>query len=224
MRIGFVLFDHVTQLDAMGPLQFLSRLPDVDAVTVAKTREPVSTDCPVSLVPTHGFSDIGSLDMVCVPGGFGVRDVLNDGEFMRWLSEACAGAEYVTSVCTGALLLGGAGLLRGKRATTHWAYTDLLKTCGAIYQPGRTVRDGNLFTGGGVTAGIDFALTIARDLHGEDVAQRLQLGLEYDPAPPVNAGSPRSAPSQTLASLKRFYRQPVAKTRAALERQLETLP
>jgi cyclohexyl-isocyanide hydratase len=140
-----------------------------------------------------------------------------DDAFMEFLSESGDRAEYVTSVCTGALLIGAAGFLRGRRATTHWAYCDLLADCGAIYEKARVVRDGNIFTGGGVTAGVDFAFTIAKELHGEEVAAGLQLGLEYDPAPPMDCGHPDKAAPAIHSYLKTFYAPAVADTQAALK-------
>lgn len=216
MRIGFLLFDNLTQLDLMGPLQVLSRLPNSETVTIAKRRAPVTTDCPIDLMPSHDFKTAGALDLVCVPGGFGIRDALADDTFMEFLHASGQAAEYVTSVCTGALLIGGAGFLRGKRATTHWAYCDLLSDCGAVYEKARTVRDGNIFTGGGVTAGIDFAFTIAMELHGQEVAEGLQLGLEYDPAPPIDRGHPDKASPSIHTHLIERYSKAVAQTQAAL--------
>lgn len=216
MRIGFLLFDNLTQLDLMGPLQVLSRLPGAEALTIGKTLAPIKTDCPVNLVPSHDFETAGALDMICVPGGFGIQQALTDDEFMEFLTSSGQGAEYVTSVCTGALLIGAAGFLRGKRATTHWAYCDLLSDCGAVYEKARTVRDGNIFTGGGVTAGIDFAFTIAMELHGRETAEGLQLGIEYDPAPPIDSGHPDKASPAIHAHLIERYSKPVAETQTAL--------
>ncbi|MEO0321148.1 MAG: DJ-1/PfpI family protein [Pseudomonadota bacterium] len=220
MKIGFLLFDSVTQLDMTGPLQFLSRLPDADAMTIAKEKRLIETDCPMAIMPTHGFDDAPPLDMICVPGGFGVVPAIRDAETIDFVKTQGANAEYVTSVCTGALILGAAGLLTGKRATTHWAYTSLLALFGATHTPGRVVRDGNTFTGGGVTAGIDFALTVAAALHGDDMAQTMQLGLEYDPHPPFNAGTPDTAPSAILDQLNDRYEAPLTETKAALEAAL----
>ena len=198
MNIAFVLFPNVTQLDLMGPLQVLSRLPDSTVHVVASSREPVATDCGVAIVPTAAFDDVGEVDLLCVPGGYGVADALDDPALMSFVRERGARAQWVTSVCTGTFILGVAGLLDGKRATTHWAYRDLLTAFGATPVDERVVRDGKLMTGGGVTAGIDFALTVVAELHGEELAQRIQLALEYDPAPPTNAGSPRVAPASIL--------------------------
>ncbi len=221
VRIGFLLFDNLTQLDLMGPLQVLSRLPDCEAITIADHIRPIKTDCPVDFIPSHDFQTAGALDMVCVPGGFGIAQALADDRFMDFLRKSGEGADYITSVCTGALLLGGAGFLSNKRATTHWAYAEVLKDCGAIYQQARIVRDGNIFTGGGVTAGIDFAFTLAKEICGADIAEAIQLGLEYDPSPPMNAGTPDKAKPEILAALQTRYESPVAQTRDALRQRLE---
>ena len=217
MQIGFILFPNVTQLDFTGPLQVLHRMPGATTSIIAKTPESVPSDCGLGLMPTHTFETAPKLDMVCVPGGFGVVDALQDPETMDFVREAGSGAEYVTSVCTGALILGGAGLLTGKKATTHWAYTDLLSVFGATYTPGRVVRDGNTFTGGGVTAGIDFAYTIIADLVDQRTAEALQLGLEYNPQPPTGTGHPDVAPEKLTHAMRQHYEEPVSRTRAALE-------
>ena len=205
MNIGFVLFPHVTQLDFTGPLQVLHRLPGATTHILAKSREPVPSDCGLSLVPTGTFAEAPLLDMICVPGGFGVTEAIEDAETMAFVRAAGAKATYVTSVCTGAFVLGAAGFLEGKRATTHWAYHHLLPAVGAIPERARVVRDGNVFTGGGVTAGIDFALTVAAEVAGAEVAQRLQLAIEYDPHPPFAAGAPETAPAPVAEAIRRFY-------------------
>lgn len=150
------------------------------------------------LSPTTRFDDCPPLDVICVPGGAGVGALMEDPETLGFIQQQAAQARYVTSVCTGSLVLGAAGLLRGRKATTHWAYHDMLTTLGAIAVHDRVVRDGNLLTGGGITAGIDFALTLASELVGADEAQLIQLQLEYAPAPPFNAGSPETAPQSVL--------------------------
>ncbi|MHB8348625.1 MAG: DJ-1/PfpI family protein [Acidiferrobacterales bacterium] len=193
MQIGFVIFPNLTQLDFTGPLQVLSRLPGAILHVVAKTLQPVASDSVLMLMPTTTFADCPTLDLLCIPGGFGVDQAMEDEETMAFVRGQGAGAKYVTSVCTGAFILGAAGLLRGRKATTHWAYHHLLPHVGAIPVKERVVRDGNRFTGGGVTAGIDFALTLMAEIAGPDIAQAVQLSLEYDPHPPFNAGSPRVA-------------------------------
>jgi cyclohexyl-isocyanide hydratase len=199
---GFVLFPELTQLDFTAPLQVLHRLPDARTVIVAKTLEPVPSDCGLSLLPTCTFEDCPPLDLLVVPGGFGVEAALLDQATVSFVRRAAATARYVTSVCTGAFLLGAAGLLRGKRATTHWAYRELLPLVGAIPAEARVVRDGNVFTGGGVTAGLDFALTVAAEIAGPEHARALQLGIEYDPAPPFDA---RAASPELRASVAARY-------------------
>lgn len=220
MKIGFLLFPGVTQLDMTGPLQVLSRLPDADVSIVAKNTAPISTDTPLKLVPTHSFDQVGQLDMIVVPGGFGVTDALRDSETVDFIRTIGGSATYTTSVCTGALLLGGAGLLKGRKATTHWAYTGLLALCGAEHTPGRVVRDGNVFTGGGVTAGIDFAFSIIKDIAGPQTAEAIQLGIEYNPDPPTQAGHPDLAHPKLLAAMQKRYEEPYAASRAALEHAL----
>lgn len=192
---GFVIFPNLTQLDFTGPLQVLHRLPGAQTHIVAKTLDPVPSDCGLSLLPTKTFADCPPLDLICIPGGFGVDQTMADADTIDFVKRQAAGANYVTSVCTGAFILGAAGLLAGKRATTHWAYRDFLPLVGATPEKARVVRDGNTFTGGGVTAGIDFALTVAAEIAGVDVAQAIQLAIEYDPSPPFDSGSPERAPA-----------------------------
>lgn len=210
MRIGFILFPNVTQLDFTGPLQMLHRVPGAETHILARTMDPVPSDCGLGLVPTGTFANAPALDMICVPGGFGVGAAIRDAETLDFVREAGRSARYVTSVCTGAFVLGAAGLLRGRRATTHWAYHHLLPRVGAIPQQARVVRDGDVFTGGGVTAGIDFALTVAAEIASPAVAQRIQLAMEYDPAPPFDAGTPDRAPVETADGLKTFYAPRIA--------------
>ena len=205
LNIGFVLFPNLTQLDFTGPLQVLHRLPDSKTHIVAKTRDPVPSDCGLGLVPTTTFADCEQLDLVCVPGGFGVSGAIADKATIDFVRRQGARAKYVTSVCTGAFVLGVAGLLKGRRATTHWAYTGLLPMVGATYEKARVVRDGNVFTGGGVTAGIDFALTVAAEVADAETAQRIQLSIEYDPAPPFKAGHPDRAPTPVREAMAERY-------------------
>jgi cyclohexyl-isocyanide hydratase len=193
-NIGFVIFPDLTQLDFTGPLQVLNRLPESKTHIVAKSLEPVPSDCGLSLVPTVTFRDCPQLDLICVPGGFGVVRAMTDPETVDFVKRQAIAARYVTSVCTGAFVLGGAGLLKGRRATTHWAYTDLLPAVGATFEKARVVWDGNVVTAGGVTSGIDFALQIVAGIAGDDVAQAIQLMIEYDPAPPFASGHPDRAP------------------------------
>jgi len=195
-NIGFVIFPDLTQLDFTGPLQVLSRLPQSATHIVAKSAAPVPSDCGLGLVPTHTFANCPALDLICIPGGSeGVAGILNDGDTIEFVRHKASGAKYVTSVCTGAFVLGVAGLLKGRRATTHWAYTDLLPLVGATYEQARVVKDGNVITGGGGTAGIDFAVNVIAEIAGETTARKIQLGIEYDPSPPFDSGHPDKAPT-----------------------------
>ncbi len=221
MNIVFVLYPNLTQLDFTGPLQVLSRLPGASVHLAAKTLEPVSTDAVLKIPPTVTFADCPPADLLCIPGGFGVNDAINDAVLMDFVKCEGARAKYVTSVCTGAFVLGAAGLLKGKRATTHWAFHAALEEVGAIPVRERVVRDGNIFTGGGVTAGIDFAFTLAAEIAGEAFASSLQLGIEYDPAPPFQAGSPDKAPAEVLKRVEAFYAPPLEAFRAALARSMD---
>lgn len=223
-NLGFVVFPNVTQLDLTGPLQVLSRLPDCEAHVVGASLEPVPTDCPFSIVPTQTFDSCPPLDLLCVPGGFGTDAALADGRTVPFVSDQGRHARYVTSVCTGAFVLGAAGLLEGRKATTHWAYHDLLDRVGAVATEGRVVVDDAsapvVITGGGVTAGIDFGLLVAAEVAGPEVAQAIQLSIEYDPAPPFNAGHPRSAPPSVRDRVARRYDA----RKAEFAAQLEALP
>jgi len=222
MNIVFVLFPSVTQLDFTGPLQVLSRLPGARVHIAASSMAPVETDATLTLNPTCAFADCPPADVLVVPGGFGVDDAMNDPALMAFVRREGASARYVTSVCTGAFILGAAGLLKGRSATTHWAYHDDLRKVGAKPVKARVVRDGNLFTGGGVTAGLDFALTLAAEIAGEAVAQAVQLGLEYDPHPPFDAGAPERAPAPARAAMDARYAPRLAAFRDALSRALST--
>jgi cyclohexyl-isocyanide hydratase len=201
-RAGFLLFPRLTQLDLTGPYQVLASLPGAEMHLIWKTREPVVAEHGLAIVPTATFADCPPLDLICVPGGTGVNAILTDRETLDFLRRMAAGARYVTSVCTGALALGAAGLLRGKRATTHWMSLDMLRAFGAEPVAARVVVDGKLITGGGVTAGIDFGLTVAAEIAGKRVAEAIQLGIEYDPQPPFDAGSPARADAALVAQAR----------------------
>ena len=204
MRIAFLLFPNVTQLDLTGPAQVLSRLgAEARIDLVWHHRDPVLTDAGFSIVPTATFDEVPGADILCVPGGFGVNDVIADDRAIAWVADIGADAAWVTSVCTGSLILGAAGLLRGYRAGCHWAQRDMLSLFGAAPVAERVVVDRNRVTGGGVTAGIDFALTLAALVRGEDHARMIQLSLEYDPAPPFDAGSPEQAGQPLVAAYER---------------------
>jgi cyclohexyl-isocyanide hydratase len=217
-NVGFVIFPDLTQLDFTGPLQVLSRLPQSVTHIVAKSAAPVPSDCGLGLVPTHTFASCPSLDLICIPGGSeGVAGIINDGETIDFVREKARAAKYVTSVCTGAFVLGVAGLLKGRRATTHWAYTDLLPLVGATHEKARVVKDGNVITGGGVTAGIDFGLSVIAEIAGETTARRVQLGIEYDPAPPFDSGHPDKAPTLKSELLSARYNEFRAMYRTRIE-------
>ncbi|OJA60671.1 DJ-1/PfpI family protein [Burkholderia ubonensis] len=223
LHIGFLAFPGVQQLDLTGPHDVLASLPDTAAHLVWKTREPVASSSGLALTPGHTFADCPPLDVICIPGGTGITDLLSDRETIDFVRERSATARYVTSVCTGALLLGAAGLLRGRRATTHWAFHALLEPLGAVPVRERVVRDGNLFTGGGVTAGIDFALTIAAELAGDEEAQAIQLELEYAPAPPFDAGSPDTAPASVVTRVRERSAANLARRRQAIEQAVAAM-
>jgi len=216
LQIGFVLFPNLTQLDFTGPLQVLHRLPGSTTHILAKSRDPVPSDCGLGLVPTGSFAEAPQLDVIVVPGGMSVIAAMEDTETVEFLARQAERARWVTSVCTGAFILGKAGLLKGKRATTHWAFTELLPMVGATHEPARVVRDGKVITAGGVTSGIDFGLAVMAEIAGETVAQTVQLGIEYDPAPPFASGHPSRAPEAVLAAARARYAPAVASYRAAL--------
>ena len=216
-NIGFVIFPDLTQLDFTGPLQVLSRLPKSAIHIVAKSAAAVPSDCSLGLVPTHTFANCPPLDLICIPGGSeGVAGIINDRETIDFVGQQGRAAKYVTSVCTGAFVLGVAGLLKGRRATTHWAYTDLLPLVGATYEKARVVKDGNVITGGGVTAGIDFGLSVIAEIAGETTAKKIQLGIEYDPAPPFNSGHPDKAPTLKSELMSARYNEFRATYRALI--------
>ena len=218
MNIVFVLFDNVTQLDFTGPVQFLSRLPGAKVHVVSKDGAAVKTDCGFSILPRSGFAQCPQADVLCVPGGHGVRDAIADQVIVDFVRQQANGADYITSVCTGAFILGAAGLLQGKKATCHWAYTQLLPLFGAMHQPARVVNDGNVITAGGVTSGIDFALELIAAISGEDIARTIQLALEYDPAPPFGGGSLAHSKEETVRRLRAdVYDQAAAEMEIAIK-------
>jgi cyclohexyl-isocyanide hydratase len=202
LQIGLLVFPRVTQLDLTGPLQVFSSVPGAKVHLIWKRIEPVPTDSVMVLTPTVSFADCPQLDVICVPGGAGADDMVNDEEMLDFLRKQAAGAKYITSVCTGSLVLGAAGLLKGYRATTHWTAIDFLSAFGAIPTRTRVCIDRNRISGGGVTAGIDFALTLVSHLVDRQTAEAIQLRLEYNPAPPFNAGSPDAAPPEILTLVR----------------------
>jgi len=218
-----VVFPHVQQLDLTGPYDVFAALPEAQVRLIWKDLEPIRSSSGMWLKPDTTYADCGPLDVICVPGGSGVGPLMEDAETLAFLRAQAPHVRYLTSVCTGALVLGAAGLLRGRRATTHWAFHELLAAFGAIPQQARVVRDGNLFSGGGITAGIDFALTLAAELCGDEVAQAVQLQLEYAPAPPFNVGSPDIAPAELVARARVQAAPLLAQRRAIVERAAAAL-
>ena len=200
--IGMLIFPRLTQLDMTGPYEVLARLPNTKVHLVAHSMAPVKTDRGMEIVPTVTLADCPQFDLVMVPGGAGQQDLMEDAVVLEFLRKQAAGAKYVTSVCTGSLVLGAAGLLKGKRATCHWTAIEHLRPLGAIPVSQRVVIDGNIITGAGVASGIDFALAVAAVLEGEDVAKQIQLQIEYDPAPPFNSGSPTTASPATVQAIR----------------------
>lgn len=216
--IVFLLFPGITQLDFTAPAQALCRMPGAALVGAAQSLDPIATDSGFAILPTHDFASAPQADILCVPGGHGVVDALGDTATSDFIARQAAGATWVTSVCTGAFLLGRAGLLTGKRATTHWGYTQLLPLVGATYEAARIVEDGNVVTSGGVTSGLDFALTLIARIKGDAVAQAIQLAIEYDPAPPFAGGHPDRTPQAITDGLKgRVYDAAAARMEAALK-------
>lgn len=224
IRVAFLLFPNVTQLDLTGPAQVLSKLGNATIDLVAKTRDPVPTDAGFALLPTATFVDAEQPDILCIPGGNGVNHALLDEQTVAWVQKVAAEAQWVTSVCTGALLLGAAGLLKGYRATTHWTAHHYLEGFGAIPVKNRVVFDRNRVTGGGVTAGIDFGLALTAAIRGEAHAKLVQLTLEYDPAPPFDSGSPDRADPVTVAHFIKLAEASAADRDAKIAEALRRLP
>ena len=222
--IVFALFPGVTQLDFTGPHQVFSRLPDASVILASATGDPVEVDGMI-FAGLRRLADIPGCDVICVPGGRGITDsVIHDSAFLGEVRRLAATARFVTSVCTGSLALGAAGLLRGRRAASHWGLRDTLALFGAIPDAGRVVRDGNIVTGGGVTAGIDFALTLVAEIAGPETAQAIQLQIEYAPAPPFDAGLPESAPPAILARVRAQNAASATQRRQAIEAAAARLP
>ncbi|OUL20809.1 thiamine biosynthesis protein ThiJ [Nostoc sp. 106C] len=202
ISIGIVLFPNVTQLDFTGPYEVFTKLPNTHLHLLAETLEPIRSDRGLTFLPDTTFAQSPPLDVLFVPGGPGIDAKLEDREFLDFLKTQGEKARYVTSVCTGSLLLAAAGLLQGYRATTHWLSLDLLELFGVKVVEQRVVIDRDRITGGGVTSGIDFGLVIAAELFGEAIAQSIQLGIEYNPQPPFNSGSPHTAPDAVINNVK----------------------
>jgi cyclohexyl-isocyanide hydratase len=192
-RIGILIFPNIMQLDMTGPHEVFTKLPDTEVLLIWKTLAPIEAGGGMRILPDVTYETCPQLDLICVPGGGGMNSLLNDTKTLDFIREKAKTARFVTSVCTGSLVLAAAGLLKGKRAACHWMSRDMLIEFGAIPDKSRVVIDGKFISGGGVTAGIDFGLTVASLVFGEDVAKSIQLGIEYNPQPPFNSGSPEEA-------------------------------
>ena len=214
LTIGLLLFPEMTQLDMTGPYEVFVSLPRTTVHLVWKTLDPVTAGGGLRMLPTTTLAACPKLDVICVPGGPGQVALMQDAEVLEFLRKQAETSRFVTSVCTGSLVLGAAGLLRGYRATCHWLSLDQLALLGATPIAERIVMDGNRITGGGVTSGIDFALFVAAQLFGDDVAKEIQLRIEYDPAPPFNSGSPRTADPALVAAVSEKLKDRQAARRA----------
>ncbi|MBD2850162.1 DJ-1/PfpI family protein [Acinetobacter baumannii] len=202
ISIGILLFPKLTQLDLTGPYEVFSRMPNTEVHLIWKTADPIISDKGLTILPTKTFKDCPRLNIICIPGGPGQVDLMNDTETLNFIKVKAEEVDLITSVCTGSLVLGAAGLLNGYKATSHWASIDQLSLLGAIPVSERVVSDRNRITGAGVTSGIDFALKIAADLFDEDIAKSIQLQMEYDPIPPFTSGSQHSASEKTVEFVK----------------------
>jgi cyclohexyl-isocyanide hydratase len=196
--IVFALYPRITQLDFTGPFEVLARIPNARCTLASVAGGELAADRGLRFAGLRRLADVDSCALLCVPGGFGTIEAIEDPDYLAALRRLGAGARYVTSVCTGSLLLAAAGLLRGKRAACHWAWRDKLADFGVVPDPARVVRDGNTFTGGGVTAGIDMAFEVMAEVAGRDYAETVQLAIEYAPAPPFNSGRPELAREPVL--------------------------
>jgi putative intracellular protease/amidase len=212
------IYPGMTQLDFTAPHTVFSRLPGAEVIVASAEGGEVRTEGDLCFSGIRRLADIERCDLLFAPGGRNATIVMNDRAYMDEFERLAAGAKYLTSVCTGSLILAATGRLRGKRAACHWAWRDMLPLFGAIPDAGRVVRDGDIITGGGVTAGLDFALTVAAELAGAEFAQQVQLGLEYAPAPPFDAGRPETAPPQVVAAVRRAMEGTAAARRAEAER------
>lgn len=223
LQIGLLLFPDVTQLDLTGPWEVFARTPDVECHLIWKDRQPVRSDRGLSILPTTTFDACPPLDVICVPGGPGQIALMSDDITLNFLRRQAVQAQWITSVCTGSLVLGAAGLLKGYRATSHWSSVDQLALLGAEPVSQRVVRDRNRISGAGVTSGIDFALTLVAEIAGDAVARAVQLQMEYDPEPPFTSGSPQSAPPQEVEQAKAKMADFLATRRVATERAAQRL-
>jgi cyclohexyl-isocyanide hydratase len=197
-RSGMLIFPNLTQLDLTGPYEILARMPGAETLLIWKTLDPVRSEFGMTIAPMATFETCGPLDLIMVPGGPGMNPLLGDEEVLAFLRRQAATARYVVGICTGSLVLAAAGLLRGRRASAHWMSHHMLAQFGVVPVKERVVQDGNVFTGGGVTAGIDVALRVAAEIANRETAEAIQLAVEYDPSPPFDAGSPERAPKPVL--------------------------
>jgi cyclohexyl-isocyanide hydratase len=218
LQIGSLLFEGVDQIDLTGPFEVLSRIPNATYRIYGKTAEPVRDLKGLRLTPDAALADAPSLDVLHVPGGFGQEALMEDEAVLGWIRQQATGARGVLSVCTGALLCGAAGLLKGRRATTHWASAHLLPFFGAIPVNQRVVVDGNWVFAAGVTAGIDGALRLAAELRGDDAARAIQLYMVYAPEPPFDSGTPETAPAAILLEARRSVHEITAQREATARR------
>ncbi len=214
--VVLLAFPGLTQLDLTGPFELFARLPGARLTVAAKAAGPIKADTGLTLYADAGYAQVERADLLFVPGGYGQIAQMEDAETLAFVRRVGAEARWVTSVCTGALLLGAAGLLRGYRAATHWMYQDLLAAYGAIATAERVVIDRNRVTAGGVTAGIDFGLRVIAEVAGLEAAQQAQLELEYDPQPPYACGHPRSAPPALVDAVRARFAARLARRQAQI--------
>ena len=218
LRVGILVFPKVQQLDLTGPFEVFASVPEAEVRLVWKRVERIDTATGLVLMPDLAFAECPQFDVLCVPGGVGVNPLMEDEEVLKFLRRQAEGARYITSVCTGSMVLAAAGLLAGRRATTHWASHDFLARLGAIPVQARVVTDGKFATGGGVTAGIDMALAVVSELFGREAAEAVQLNLEYAPEPPFTSGRPETAPVEVVATVRERGRASRAAREAIVSR------
>jgi cyclohexyl-isocyanide hydratase len=221
--VVFALFPGVTQLDFTGPFEVFTRLPKARCVLASVDGGEITADSGLTFSGVQRLADVAECALLCVPGGFGTLEAMQDRAFLSQLSRLATRAQFITSVCTGSLLLAAAGILQGKRAACHWAWRDLLPEFGVTADPARIVRDGNIFSGGGVTAGIDMALSVMAEIAGAQYAETVQLALEYAPEPPFDCGRPERARPEIVALARKRLDSISARRAAAVERARNNL-
>ena len=222
--VGILVFPKVQQLDLTGPFEVFASVPEAEVRLIWKRVERIDTATGLVLMPDLTFAECPQFDVLCVPGGVGVNPLMENEEVLEFLRRQAEGARYVTSICTGSMVLAAAGLLAGRRATTHWASHDFLARLGAIPVQARVVTDGKFTTGGGVTAGIDMALAVVSELFGREAAEAVQLNLEYAPEPPFTSGRPETAPVEVVAMVRERGRASRAAREAIVSRLEERRP